>query len=231
MKVANLHPWEVTPSEARQIQEFLREKVSLKGAPQRVRLVAGCDVAFDLKEEKAYGCVRVYRLPELVHVETRHAIGKIAFPYVPGLLSFREAPVLLAAMARLRHAPDVFIFDGQGIAHPRRMGIATHLGILLKRPTIGCAKSRLFGCHAMPAKGFGCYALLYDEGGRIVGAVLRTRENVKPVYVSPGFGLNWRQAIKIVLACCDGFRIPKPTREADHYAGELKRGAVFVTAF
>jgi deoxyribonuclease V len=147
---------------------------------------------------------------------------KLTFPYLPGLLAFREAPVLLAALALLATEPDLLLFDGQGIAHGRRMGIATHMGILLNKPTIGCAKSRLVGTFEEPGTDRGSYKPLV-HAGETVGAVVRTRRGVKPIFVSPGTGISLRTAIQIVVQCLDGYRIPKPTREADHYVGIMKR--------
>ncbi len=164
----------------------------------------------------------VYQLPELVEVHRAAATGPLRFPYVPGLLAFREAPVLLAAFEKLVTEPDVLIFDGQGLAHPRRFGIACHMGLLLDRPSIGCAKSRLCGEHAEPAERAGAAAPLMD-GGRQVGAVVRTRDRVKPVFVSIGHRVDLETAVTITLRCVDGYRVPKPTREADRFVAELKK--------
>jgi len=222
MKTRQLHSWEVTPGEAREIQNRLRGRVELADRIGQVRHVAGADVAFDLRRGRAIAGVVVFRFPELDEVERAAVSRPLAFPYVPGLLSFREAPALLEAFARLRHSPDVIFCDGQGYAHPRRFGIACHLGLLLNRPTIGCAKSRLIGEHSEPPRRAGGRAPL-REGGETIGVVLRTREGVKPIYVSQGHRVSLERAVELVLAVCDGFRIPKPTRVADHFVEEVKR--------
>lgn len=204
-----------------------------------LRYVAGADVAFELgrgsrgperrdgvastSRGRAIAGVIVYSFPELVEVERVTAERPVSFPYVPGLLSFREAPALLRALERLRHMPDLIFYDGHGYAHPRRFGIACHLGVVLDRPTIGCAKSRLVGAHAEPPRQAGLSTPLLDDG-ETIGAVLRTRTGVKPIYVSPGHRVSLGRAIELVLAVCDGYRIPKPTREADHFVATVKRG-------
>jgi len=157
-------------------------------------------------------------LPVLEVVEVKVVTDRIMFPYVPGLLSFREAPLILAACEGLVVKPDIIMVDGQGIAHPRRMGLASHLGLFLDVPTIGCAKSRLCGQHGEPEDEAGSYAELIDEG-EVIGAVLRTRAGVKPVYVSIGHKIDLAEAIRWVLACCRGYRLPEPTRMAHQAAG------------
>jgi len=222
MKAKVLHRWDVTPGEAREIQNRLRGRVELADRLGRVRSVAGADVALDLRRGRAIAGVVVFRFPELEEIERVTVSRPLTFPYVPGLLSFREAPALLAAFERLRHAPDVIFCDGQGYAHPRRFGIACHLGVLLDRPTIGCAKSRLIGEHSEPSRAAGSWTPLRDAG-ETIGAVLRTRAGVKPIYVSPGHRVSLGRAIELTLAVCDGFRIPKPTRVADHFVEAVKR--------
>jgi deoxyribonuclease V len=244
MKVRRMHRWDVTPQEARRIQEELRGRVELKDRlPEQkgrkrldaVRLVAGADVAFDfrgggtsqgqalrLRSGQAIAGVIVYTFPELREVERAWAERPLEFPYVPGLLSFRELPALLAAMAKLRAEPEVIFCDAQGYAHPRRFGLACHLGVLLDRATVGCAKSRLIGEHKEPGRAAGSWTALKDAG-ETIGAVVRTRTDVNPIYVSSGHRVSLPSAIELALAVCDGYRIPKPTREADYYVEELKK--------
>jgi len=236
MKVRELHRWDVTPGEARRIQEELRGRVELKDrlSGQKgkkrldaVRLVAGADVAFEFRgrgtsQGRALAGVIVYSFPELREIERACAERPLEFPYVPGLLSFRELPALLGAMAKLRAEPDVIFCDAQGYAHPRRFGLACHLGVLLDRAAVGCAKSRLIGKHRQPGRTAGSWTPL-EDAGETIGAVVRTRTDVKPIYVSAGHRVSLRSALKLVLAVCDGYRIPKPTREADHYVEQLKR--------
>jgi deoxyribonuclease V len=222
MKALTLHPWKVTTREAVQIQTELREQIELHDAFDRVRIIAGADVAFDKHTNEGYGGVIAYSFPGLEEIERRGVKAEIPFPYVPGLLAFREAPILLKAFASLETEPDVILFDGQGLAHKRRMGIATHMGIVLNKPTIGCAKSRLIGIFDEPGEEVGCYSPLLD-GKETVGVVLRTRKRVKPIFVSPGNQISLTTCITIVLACVDGYRIPKPTREADRYVAFIKK--------
>jgi deoxyribonuclease V len=154
-------------------------------------------------------------------LERGHAEVRLEFPYVPGLLSFREIPALLAALDKLKGVPDLLFCDGQGYAHPRRMGLATHMGILLDRPTIGCAKSILIGEHGRLGNEKGAWAPILD-GREMIGAALRTRAGVKPVYVSQGHRISLETALRLTLSVVDGARIPQPTRQADRYVSELK---------
>ncbi len=203
-------------------QERMRGRVILEDRFETIRTVAGADLAFDPATDTAFAGVIVYRFPGLVEIERRMARRKLRFPYVPGLLSFRESPVLLAAFAKLRHEPDLILIDGHGCAHPRRFGIACHLGILFDKPTIGCAKSLLVGKYDEPGERAGSQSPLL-LGSERVGTVLRTRDNVKPIFVTQGNRVSLDSAVRMVLACVDGFRIPKPTREADHYVRDLRR--------
>jgi deoxyribonuclease V len=223
MKALALHAWDVTPQQAREIQLELRGRIERTDRLPPVRRMAGADVALDLDRGRAIAGVIVYRFPDMVELERTWAARPLAFPYVPGLLSFRETPVLLEAFERLRQEPDVIFYDGHGYAHPRRFGITCHLGVLLDRPTIGCAKSLLIGSHAEPPRRVGGWTPLRD-GGEIIGAVLRTRAGVKPIYVSQGHRVSLERALQLTCAVCDGFRIPRPTREADHFVGAVKRG-------
>jgi deoxyribonuclease V len=240
--VAHRHRWNVTPAEARRIQDELRTYWKGEDAFREIRTVAGLDAAFVLvgsqalnsrrghwnqmrDANRAIGCVVMYRFPEMEEVERAHAILPLKFPYVPGLLSFREIPVLLEALRKLPNMPDLLFCDGQGFAHPRRLGLASHLGVILDRPSIGCAKSILIGTHGkLPAKA-GSWTPLLDEkaGGERIGAVLRTRTGVRPIYVSQGNRISLESSFRLTMAVADGVRIPRPTRDADRYAGEIKR--------
>jgi deoxyribonuclease V len=155
-------------------------------------------------------------------VEAQTAVGESPFPYVPGLLSFREAPILLQAFARLKHRPDVIMIDGQGFAHPRRFGIASHLGVLLRSPTIGCAKTRLIGEHDAPGPRPGDFALLRHQGD-IIGRVLRTKLRTNPLYISIGHKMDLPGAVRLVMKACQGYRLPEPTRQAHLHVNELRR--------
>lgn len=222
MKSLRLHPWEVTPAEARQIQVELRARVERADRLPPLRHIAGADMAIDTHRGVAFAGVIVYRFAQMEEVERVWVRRPLTFPYVPGLLSFREAPALLDAFEKLRHDADAIFLDGQGYAHPRRFGLACHVGVLLDRPAIGCAKSRLIGSHREPARAAGKWAPLRDAG-ETIGAVLRTRRGVRPIYVSTGHRVSLPRAIELVLAVCDGFRIPRPTRDADHFVEAVKR--------
>ncbi len=239
MKSLHLHRWDVTPAEARNIQLQLRERLELQDRIPPVQHVAGADLAFELRgrgswrtgEARAIAGVIVYRFPEMVEVERASSIQPLKFPYVPGLLSFREIPALLAAFESLRVSPDLIFCDGQGYAHPRRFGLACHLGVLLDVPSIGVAKSLLIGKCKEPARKAGSTAGLMDaDTGEQIGAAVRTASGVKPVYVSPGHRISLRRAIEFTLAVTDGFRIPRPTREADRFVNQISRQRKALTA-
>ncbi len=212
----------LTPAEAVALQKALRARVVRRDAFARVRHVAGGDVAFDLARRQAYAAVIVFRFPSLEEVERSWVCRPLVFPYVPGLLAFREAPALADAVAGLHTRPDLLLVDGHGYAHPRRCGLASHLGLVLDLPTIGCAKSVLIGEHGRLGRARGAVAPLRD-GREVIGAAVRTRDGVRPVYASIGHRVSLRSAVRFVLACGDGFRVPRPTRLADHLVGELKR--------
>lgn len=223
MKYQRLHSWRVTPREAVQIQSRLRSQVELADRLPPVRRVAGADMAFDLEANRAIAGVVVYSFPEMVEIERRWGETQIAFPYVPGLLSFREAPALLKVFSRVRNAPDLIFCDGHGYAHPRRFGITSHLGLLLDTPTVGCAKSLLIGTHEPLPLASPAWTPLCD-GAEVIGAALRTRPAVRPIYVTQGHRVSLPTALKFVLAVLDGYRIPRPTREADRFVAAVKRG-------
>ncbi|HET6515310.1 MAG TPA: deoxyribonuclease V [Thermodesulfovibrionales bacterium] len=211
--------WPGDLGDAKRIQESLGEEVKIVALTRRPLLIAGVDAAFS--GGLVIGVASLYRYPAMVPLEDAHAVLEVLFPYVPGFLSFREGPAIIDAVKALRTRPDVIIFDGQGIAHPKGVGIASHLGVLLNVPSIGCAKSRLVGEYEEPGTKKGAWSpLLYK--GKIVGAVLRTRENVKPVFVSPGHRITLRETIQIVLSCLKTYRIPEPLRRADLLSRELK---------
>lgn len=219
MRIKNIHSWQVPPEKARKIQEKLREKVVLRScfkSLREIRLIAGCDVGYDEKKRKAYGSVVLFTFPDLKLVEKKGAVRSCQrlFPYLPGLLTFREGPVLIDVLRKLERSPDVVMFDGQGIAHPLRLGLATHMGILIGCPTIGCAKSVLYGHYEEPVNLRGAYTFLKDDRGELIGVALRTKTNVKPVFLSQGYMINLEQAVNIVLASCREDRIPEPLRLA-----------------
>ena len=221
MKAKNLHDWSLSYSQAREVQTGLAGKVQFTPLKRSPTVVAGIDCAFSRDGQRILAAVVVLRLPDFELVETASAVREVTFPYIPGLLSFREAPVCIAAAEKLRCRPDVLIIDGQGIAHPRRLGLAAHLGLFFDRPTVGCAKSRLTGDYEEPPSEKGGHTPLTVES-ETIGAVVRTRTNVKPVFVSVGNKCVLSDAIRIVLACAVKYRLPEPTRLAHQSVSKLK---------
>ena len=225
MRVLDYHRWDVALDEARRLQRELRERISQRDviAFEQIRSVAGADVAYERTgaASVAHAAVLAFSFPELELLETQTARREVTFPYVPGLLSFREAPALLEAFRQLEAQPDVILFDAHGYAHPRRMGAASHLGLFLGTPSIGCAKSRLVGHYAEPGPAVGDSSPLLD-GEEQVGTVLRTRPGGKPLFVSVGHRISLELAVRVVLACARGRSImPEPTRQADRLVGRL----------
>lgn len=216
------HRWPTRIDQARAIQEELRTKVDRRDGFGDIKRIAGVDIGIDRGTNRAHAAVAVLDYPDCRLLERATAHQRIRLPYVPGYLSFREAPPIIAALEKLAVLPDLIICDGQGIAHPRRFGLACHLGVLTGIPTIGAAKSRLIGSHAQPGSDKGDWCPLEDNG-ETIGAVLRTRTNVQPVFVSIGHRVSLPSAIRIVLACCGKYRLPETTRAAHRLAsGEGK---------
>lgn len=225
--MARSHPvrWPESLGEAAEIQRTLRSRLRLEAPRGPIRNVAGADVAYGA-DGRGYAGVVVMRLRGLEVQEEAWAAAAPRFPYVPGFLSFREGPVLLAAFAKLHATPDAILFDGQGLAHPRGFGLACHLGVLLDRPSVGCAKSRLVGEHEEPERVRGSWRPLRVDG-EVVGVVLRSREGVAPLFVSPGHRMDLEAAVELVLRCCPRFRIPEPIRRAEALVNRMKsRGRV-----
>ncbi|MDD4859193.1 MAG: deoxyribonuclease V [Dehalococcoidales bacterium] len=224
-----LHSWQLTIREAIALQTKLAQQVSCAGDVVNPRFIAGADISVNRFQNTATAAIVVMDFPTLELVEVKVVRGKPGMPYIPGLLSFREAPLLLGAFSQLEITPDLILIDGQGIAHPRRLGIASHLGLWLDVPAIGCAKSRLCGDCAEPPAAAGSYTEITDDN-EVIGAVLRTRTVVKPMYISPGHKISLESAIQIVLQCCRGYRLPEPTRLAHMAAGGNLRAAQHVLA-
>ena len=219
--IKKLHKWDITPKEGIELQKHLRSLIIKRWDGRRISYIGGLDVHFPSRDT-ARAVAVVMTFPELEPVETCVKESRVNFPYVPGLLSFREIPALLMAIDELKIKPDVFLCDGQGIAHPRGVGLASHLGLVIDSPTIGCAKSPLYGSFKEPAEVKGSKSPITDEKGNTIGYVLRTRTGVNPVYVSIGHLIDLRTAVKIVLECSPKYRIPEPLRLAHHLAGEKK---------
>ena len=218
------HRWQVSPRRAIEIQRAMAERVIARSSPKTYRYVAGTDLAFANNGSVCIAGVVVWDIADKCVVEQHTARRPVTFPYVPGLLSFREAPALLAVLRKLRKKPDAVICDGQGLAHPRRFGLACHVGVIIDLPTIGCAKSRLTGTHRDPGPARGSRTALHD-GEQQLGVVLRTRTGVKPVYVSIGHRIDVASAARLVLACTTRYRLPEPTRLADQLVGAAGRAA------
>lgn len=205
-------PKTLTLEEARKEQELLRKKVRIAPFSKEPRFVAGVDAAF--KADRVFAAACLYRFPELTLVEQRSVVRELIFPYIPGFLSFREGPAIIAALNELSRKPDLILVDGQGIAHPRGIGIASYIGVLQGIPTIGCAKSRLVGEYEEPGTKKGGWSPL-RVNGNVVGAVLRTRDAVRPLFISPGHKIDVKSAIRLALSCTVNYRIPEPLRCAD----------------
>lgn len=209
LRLIHSHPWDVSLDEAREIERRLSPRVEIRPLAEIPRTVAGVHVR--VRGDMGTAAVVVLLYPDLRFRCGLRAGGPISFPYAPGFLSFREGPVILAAMEQLSDTPDVLLFGAHGIAHPRRMGLATHIGVSSTTPTIGCARTRLFGVHAEPSPERGSWAPLMDQG-EIIGAVVRTRTAVRPVYVSVGHRVDMDAAIRLVLGCSPRYRLPEPLR-------------------
>jgi deoxyribonuclease V len=218
VKITGLRDFDVTTARAREIQLELAAQVSRVGTVISPKLIAGVDVSVNRFAKTGAAAVVVLRYPDMEVVEIGLAEDSVKFPYIPGLLTFREAPLVLAAFEKLNVIPDLVMVDGQGIAHPRRIGLAAHLGLCLGIPTIGCAKSRLIGEYKEPGNEAGNYSELEDIG-EVIGAVVRTKKDVNPVYISIGHMIDLPSAIKWTLNCCRGYRLPEPTRLAHMAAG------------
>jgi deoxyribonuclease V len=224
MEFTPLHSWDLDATGALALQKSLAERVDVSTPLSPFQTVAAADVSYNKRSDWLYAAVVVVRAGSFEPIERVGLVGKATFPYIPGLLSFREAPVLLEAFRKLQTRPDVVLCDGQGIAHPRRIGIACHLGLWLEVPTIGCAKSRLCGEFTEPGPAKGDRSPLMHRG-EVIGAVLRTRARVSPVYVSPGHHCNLEGAVAATLACTGKYRLPVPARMAHVYVNELRRAA------
>ncbi|MBV9159480.1 MAG: deoxyribonuclease V [Candidatus Kaiserbacteria bacterium] len=219
------HAWNVSVSEATAIQKALREKIELTPLPRPPQAIAGADISFSRYSDIFHAAVVVFSFPDLVEIDRSFHTMRVSFPYVPGYLSFREVPAIAEAFEKLKKKPDVLVMDGHGIAHPRRLGVATHLSLAIDTPTIGCAKSKLYGEYKAPAAAPGCTAPLIDpKTGDTLGALLRTKAKCKPIFVSPGNRITLDESLEIIRACVRDYRIPVPTRRAHELVNEFRRG-------
>lgn len=218
-------PWSLSPKEAIAFQNKWRHKVAIEKLSRPIRYIGGADISFNKFSNKVYAGIIVLNYKTLEEVHRSELVDETTFPYIPGLLSFRECPSLLNVWQNLRIKPDVLIMDGQGLAHPRRFGIACHFGVITDTPTIGCAKSILVGKHAVLANKKGATAELMDNKEKI-GTALRSRDNVKPVFVSPGHKISFEDCYKIIMHCTSKYRIPEPTRKAHIMVNKLRKASM-----
>ncbi len=223
MRTRQLHTWDVNPAQAIEIQRQLCSQIVIEKPQQEFHLVAGADISFDKGSDVVYAGVVVLQLRDLREVARATAVSKAKFPYIPGLLSFRETPPVLEAWKKLKVQPDVVMVDGQGLAHPRRFGIASHVGLLLDLPSVGCAKSLLVGKYEEPLLPAGSYSYLVDRD-ETIGVALRTRDSINPVFVSVGHKIDLESAIALVMRCTHGYRIPEPIRQAHQVVNALREG-------
>ena len=221
------HKWNVSPKEAIEIQKRLKQKVRIEPLQKEVKYIGGADISFNRGESTVYATIVVLRLSDLEEVERSLVVGTIDFPYIPGLLSFREVPILWEAWQQLKQKPDVLVLDGHGIAHNRRFGVASHFGILADIPTIGCAKKIFVGTHQELSEEARNMVGIYDKN-ELLGAVLRSRSKVKPIYISVGHRITLPDALRIIQQCITKYRLPEPTRQAHLIANELRRGDISV---
>ena len=225
MRFKALHQWDLTPREAIALQKKLAERVVLtQRGLASIKHVAGVDVSYRRNDNLFHAAVVILDYASMKIVDSATASGEVSFPYVPGLLSFRELPIILQAFKNLKTIPDIILADAQGIAHPRRLGLASHLGLWLDLPTIGCAKSKLCGEYEEPSEAKGAQTPLFDDMIEI-GRVLRTRDKVRPMFVSPGHKVDIQTSAEIVLACSRGYRLPEPTRQAHLLSNQVRAAA------
>lgn len=223
MHYNQIHSWEVKQEEARHIQEELSKRIELNNCFDQIKTVAGCDVAYSSSSDTAFAALCIFSYPEIHKLSEIAIITPVAFPYISGLLTFREGPVLLKAFEKLNDKPDIVIFNGQGIAHPRKMGLASHLGLLLDVASIGCAQRSLFGKYNFPDKKKGAYTKIYNKENEVIGACLRTKDNINPVFVSQGHKIDLKTSIDIILKCTLKYKLPGPIRGAHILATSMKK--------
>ena len=221
MKIPKLHSWDLTPKEAVVLQRELAGRIDMRRPLKKCEFIAGADCSYNRFSPVLYAAVVVLRTSDWTIVEAQGLVGESRFPYVPGLLSFREVPIVLEVFAKLKHRPDAVMLDGQGRAHPRRIGLACHAGLWLGIPSFGCAKTRLTGEHDEPGPNAGDFVPLRDKD-EIIGSVVRTKRRTKPVYVSTGHRIDLASAVRLTLESCQGYRIPEPTRQAHLHVNQMR---------
>ena len=223
MKVKSLHSWQTTPKEAIQIQKRLAGKVKLTGGKRTPKIIAGTDISMNRHSTTFYAGIVLLEFPSLEIIDSFTLIDTVHTPYIPGLLSFREGPPLLKLFRQVTTTPDLIFFDGHGVAHPRRFGLACHMGLYLGVPTIGCGKTKLVGEYTEPENKKGASSKLVDKDNNLMGTVLRTKINCKPVFISPGHKIDFASATRLALECTTKYRIPEPTRQAHLLVNRLRK--------
>jgi len=211
----------LSPAQAIELQKQLRNQIKIEPLLKPIQTIAGADISFNKYEETVYAGIIILSFPGLQEIAKSTIISKTTFPYIPGLLSFREVPALLLAWNQLQIKPDLLVLDGQGIAHPRRMGIATHFGLVTDTPTLGCAKSLLTGKFETLLEAAGSQSFIYDQE-EVIGAALRTKTKVNPIFISPGHRIDLEQSLEIIKQCVNGYRIPEPTRKAHLLVNQIR---------
>ncbi|MBS3806525.1 MAG: endonuclease V [Bacteroidales bacterium] len=211
----------ITPKRAKEQQKELAQKIKIKGAPDNIRIVAGIDIAYHKKPPTGFCAISLFSYPDMKHIKTYTELDIIGYPYIPGLLTYREGDLILATLRKVEEDVDVYLFDGNGIAHPRRLGIASHIGLLIDKPSIGIGKSQLLGEYKEPNSGRGSASDWTDQG-EIIGTVLRTQDDTNPIFVSPGHKIGIKKASEITLNCTTDYRIPEPLRKSDQEAEKYK---------
>jgi deoxyribonuclease V len=211
----------LTPAEAIDYQNHLRNKIQIRKLDKPIKTIAGADISFNKNSELLYAGIVMFSYPDMQVIATSTAISHTSFPYISGLLAFREVPALFSAWNNLYTKPDLLVLDGQGIAHERRMGIATHFGLLTNVPTIGSAKSRLYGRYEEPADTVFAESPIYDKG-ELIGIALRSKQNCNPIYISPGHHISMQQSVDVIKNCIRGYRIPEPTRQAHLLVNKIR---------
>lgn len=224
LRLSHEHAWNVSPYEAQQLQKALQAQVTEAGPESAPRTVAGIEIAHSRFSETLTAAVTVLKFPDLSVVQEVTAEYRAEFPYIPGLLSFREVPAVLAALSLLTEMPDLLVVDGPGVAHPHGLGVASHLGVLLDRPTVGCSRSVLVGSYVEPEVSAGSQSALVWQG-ELIGTVYRSKNRVAPLFVSVGNRISRPRALELVIACCKGYRLPEPTRLAHARLNEARTGS------
>lgn len=221
-----MHSWDLSPTDAIALQQTLRQQVCIQPLHKEIKYIAGADVSLNMFEKDIYAGIIVLSYPGLEIVAHAVVKDRTSFPYIPGLLSFREIPALLKCWEKLSIKPDVVMVDGQGIAHPRRLGIAAHLGVLIDTPTLGCGKSRLYGIYETPTE-VGSYTTIIDpKNGEIIGAALKSKARSNPLIISPGHNMSVNDALEITKQCLKGYRLPEPTRQAHLLVNRFRKGEI-----